>query len=300
MKRAFTLVELMVVISIIGILIAILVTNYGGTTESARAAHCLANMKNLANGVQSYLGGAGCYPLAGSCEAMSIDLNNGSARKGYSEWRGWVSWDSRGAYAGSPQSHVASASWFTSAYNQETEVRMYALTNGALWTAVSGSADCYTCPSHVNKMRAGQRPCWSYVMSAYFGWDHSQGGRAVTINDPRKWRESVTRTDKRLLFAELQWSNLTGSEPNVSASPGLANDCVLQYRNAPNYHGNAESIGFNHTAGRDVMAHVVFADGHAEKLVWRPDANLQELTEWLCDARDVAYDTGSKKYVEMK
>ena len=61
MKRAFTLVELMVVISIIGILIAILVTNYGGATESARAAHCLANMKNLANGVQSYLGGAGCY-----------------------------------------------------------------------------------------------------------------------------------------------------------------------------------------------------------------------------------------------
>ena len=78
MKRAFTLVELMVVISIIGILIAILVTNYVGTTESARAAHCLANMKNLANGVQSYLGGAGCYPLAGSCEAMSMDLDNGS------------------------------------------------------------------------------------------------------------------------------------------------------------------------------------------------------------------------------
>lgn len=51
MKKGFTLVEILVVIGIIGLIMASLIYFFG-STESARSAECLVNMKNLANAVQ--------------------------------------------------------------------------------------------------------------------------------------------------------------------------------------------------------------------------------------------------------
>ncbi|RRJ97131.1 DUF1559 domain-containing protein [Opitutaceae bacterium TAV4] len=51
---AFTLIELLTVIAIIGILAAIIIPTVGKVRESARTATCLSNIRQLANAMQLY------------------------------------------------------------------------------------------------------------------------------------------------------------------------------------------------------------------------------------------------------
>ena len=53
-RGGFTIIELLVVIGIIGVLAGVLLASFSGGTESARAAKCLSNMRNLAQGAISY------------------------------------------------------------------------------------------------------------------------------------------------------------------------------------------------------------------------------------------------------
>ena len=54
-EHGFTLIELLVVIAIIGILAAMLFPVFARARESARKTQCLANVKNIAMGMQIYL-----------------------------------------------------------------------------------------------------------------------------------------------------------------------------------------------------------------------------------------------------
>ncbi len=306
MKRAFTLIELIVVIGILGILMATLMGVFSGGNEQARATQCLANMKNLANGVQSYIGAHLRWPMAGSVETISVKWQGGGkdVKEVYGEMPGWISWNSRGSYRSSPTSHQAGQDWFTSAYNMDPDTREFAITNGALWSAVSGAKSCYTCPSHGKVVKGLERdPAWSYVMNAYFGWDRTMGKDALTLDeDPRIRNDSgsVRNAHKILLFAELQWTDFAGTAPNISSSSGIENDSVLQYKDCAKGIGEAESIGFNHKSGRDVVAHVVFADGHTDKIIWNANQDLQDLTKWLCTGTDIQYNSSSKRWEEVR
>ena len=97
-------------------------------------------MRSLATACNTRAASQGSYPLAGSSEVRKINLNGGTSgsRETYREAHGWISWNSRGSYSGgSSSSHVSSLSWFTSAYCDDVETRLYALTNGAIWSTVS-------------------------------------------------------------------------------------------------------------------------------------------------------------------
>lgn len=297
MKKAFTLIELLIVIGILAVLIGTLVAALSGGTEAARAARCLSNLKNLANACNAYAMATDCYPLAGSVEIRSIDRDESSAgeiKQRYVEAPGWLSWDSRGAYEGKTTSHVASGGWFTSAYNQEFDIRQHALTNGALWRYVSENADVFVCPVHRRSM-GSQNPLWSYVMNERFGYDSSQGSQAKLYN-PHVGYGRLPRPDRVLMFSELQFLDNDRVEVSTDRGAGIRNDCTLQYK-------RDEIVGFNHPNGkRGLFAHVVFADGHTEKLVvpaspsgmkWSiavGKSELEELTEWLCTGEDVFFN----------
>lgn len=307
MKKAFTLIELIVVVGIIAILIGTLLATLAGGTESARTAKCLTNMKNLATACNSCAMSEGSYPLAGSVEVRTRDMQKSSGssmRLAFAERKGWLSWDSRNAYpSGVASSHAASGGWFTSAYSKDDDVRLHALTNGAIWRYVSENSDVFVCPLHRKRMRQ-LNPVWSYVMNQKFGYDESQGAKPKDMDTSIAYGQ-LRRSDRMLMFAELQFVQNDVAHVNTDAGPGLKNDCTLQYSK------NNEIIGFNHPNGkRGLFAHIAFADGHVEKInipaapkgdgwaVKLGQNDLKDLTKWLCEGKDVTFD--GKRYEVME
>lgn len=69
-RGAFTLVELLVVISIIGMLIGLLLPAVQQAREAARSNTCRSNMHNLVLGVQNFVTAKGTYP--GYCDTLSL------------------------------------------------------------------------------------------------------------------------------------------------------------------------------------------------------------------------------------
>src|SRR5882757_2760219 len=62
MRRAFTLVELLVVLAIVGVLIALLLPAVQSARESARRSSCANNLKQIGLALQSYHGVHRSFP----------------------------------------------------------------------------------------------------------------------------------------------------------------------------------------------------------------------------------------------
>jgi len=75
-RRGFTLVELLVVITIIGILIALLLPAVQAAREAARQSQCRNNMKQLGLAIHNYVSTFNVFPPAGIAYGTSAGTGN--------------------------------------------------------------------------------------------------------------------------------------------------------------------------------------------------------------------------------
>ena len=280
MKKAFSLVEMIVVIGIIAVLMAFLLPALTGASESAKAAKCLANMHAIAMGVQAKAMSDGYYPLAGS-RVRKGGTGNSSGTTVVHGWIGWCADDPSSSYI--------------SPYSTDKDARRLSMTNSVIWQAIAKNRDVFVCPTHrelAHRKLGGKDkygPLWSYAMNASMGWNSSGKVYNNTMKGGPQY-ETLGYTAKTLLIAELPALECGNGvqKAEFSTSATLSNDPILQYEGCEK--SNNEIIGFNHRQGkRDIIAHVCFVDGHTEKFKLPRNAkqtNLRKLTKWLCCPQD--------------
>lgn len=324
-KSAFTLIELIVVIGIIGILMGVALSQFGGSTASAKAAKCETNMRNLVTAAHTCALtdeiGPGWFPCAESYSLRRI--NTKTAKIVYDNARcAWISGSER-----RPRHSKEAISFQYIPFNTDREdLLRHALTNGyykgEMWKAMGATKSAYQCPVHVEAVRKAYKqqippgvPGWSYAINYYFGSDKfysddyqskgkgfkTQGGSCTSF--PKKFDNLVSRDPAKLLmFAELP--ALSINEPGcpefdigsrLTTADRFA-DAVLDPWN------NNETIGFNHkTSSRGIFGHVAFTDGHVEKLLYPRSSSALDplaLTKALCAGHEVSFVKGG--YADMQ
>lgn len=295
MKRAFTLIELLVVIGIIGILVGVLLGTFAGSTESARAARCLSNMKSLANAIQGHGMQWGAFPPAASSESSAADVSGGlsNVKLKYNESRGWISWYSKGLYPS--DSSQESSCRTIGLYSDVPDDYNFAIENGSAYPFLGKNSTAMVCPSHKEKFATAR---WSYFMNPNAGG--AKLGQKISIEvEPEVVKER--NADRVLLFGEIpflkkkgpgDWFPGINDDGKTNPTGNDETDAVIQF--------DKENIGANHKSGKLWVAHVAFADGHVEKLrvsgsggKVMTGSDLRELTEWLCKGEDISF-TGQR------
>ena len=85
---AFTLVEILVVVAIIGILAAILFPVFSKAREQARSTQCKSNLKQIGLALQMYEADAGRLPVAWNGDELNVPSN--AATLPYGQGIGWT------------------------------------------------------------------------------------------------------------------------------------------------------------------------------------------------------------------
>ncbi len=89
-SRAFTLVELLVVIAVIGVLISLLLPAIQAAREAARRAQCCNNLRQLALAVNSYETATKHYPPAGIVGPRIMDIWKGPMNPRSGNMLSWI------------------------------------------------------------------------------------------------------------------------------------------------------------------------------------------------------------------
>jgi prepilin-type N-terminal cleavage/methylation domain-containing protein len=135
LSAAFTLIEVLVVVAIIGVLVALLLPAVQSAREAARRAQCVNNLKQIGLALHNYESTNGSFPT-GAITYQETPLDCGTLRRGYSLFALILN--------GMEQSSVYNAINFSFAsVGIQGTISAGAVNNSALTTKVNS----YICPS---------------------------------------------------------------------------------------------------------------------------------------------------------
>lgn len=263
-RPGFTLIELMVVITIIGILLALLAPVAGDAKERARSAKCVGNLKQLHTAVLNHFSEHGHIPDAYSAERRlyTVDANGNRQDKGWEQHkRGWVDWynyetataetdTGSGEHGGNHRTY-----WYGSMGIRCNE-------KGALYDHARDDG-IYVCPSFAKKYRGpgGEKAVRSYVMNRSKGGSIQTGDayRKILFADGAYWE---TYEGNQVCQYGLRWTDRDQSDGGEGDKYWYtAMDGMLDHRDW-NAGRPKERVGSDHHG----KANVVFLDGHVEKV----------------------------------
>ncbi|OHB53856.1 MAG: hypothetical protein A2Y10_00295 [Planctomycetes bacterium GWF2_41_51] len=271
--KGFTLVELLVVISIIAILLAVLVPALNNAREQARAIVCGSNIKNY-----------------GPVLIMYAQDNNGKLPFSFS-WLYSMKTIKAGVDSGKCQQECR---WH---YDKDAP-------DGTLWPYLK-TADVHMCPTFKNFAQAGGlnicpnkaahstgrdgskmpfNPRYSYSMNRWLGMDWMSFLQDPTLRtEPSIKLSQVTRTSQCFAFSEENLWHINGGRDSLNhplrkgdtvvySWTALAKTDLWLYalkRDNPNYEVQANFATYHgvSTGKRDEgKANVLFVDGHVAKI----------------------------------
>lgn len=299
--NGFTLVELLVVISILAILAAALTAQVTKARTMGQALRCKANLYNLAKAALNYGVDHECMPWAGSYERVWPEIVTGKFVPIYHEYPGWVAWTGSGKWT---SRDMQCGQMKRACYFGETAYQ--SITNGTLWSYAGKDLAAYTCDVHksVAKRAGRSKVMRSYVMNGYFGFDHKSNPSPANMPDWHEIRlDSVSARGSAaslLLFAEMPaYKGASHAEDVAGDEHGPGSDGVLETDTSSCGYGTTQTeiLGFNHQVAKRYVAHVAYADGHADVLIEPKgiaDTDLKELARQLCCGDEVSQDLREK------
>lgn len=280
MKKAFTLIEMLIVVGIIAALAAIVLVNIRGATDSANATKCMNNMRSLFVAMDSIAMDSGSYPLAGPCTRKG-SVKNKVTKDTYEPW---ISRD-----------HSKKMVPCYGTGNDDED--RFAITNGSMgtvWKALAGNDSAYNCPMFAKDHLAkrNRMPLFSYAMNAVKFLSDVTAMLDSFLGVGMVQYNTIERADRAVMFAELPISQSCGYDP--LAKPETCDATLKPDVGNKAWKGSREAIGFVHQdKQKRYYGHVVFVDGHIEKFMQPPaGSSLKEdkLTAHICSGDDVAYD----------
>ncbi len=293
MRKAFTLLELLIVIAILGLLMGLLVPQAGKALRQARESNCRSNLRNLQVAATTFaVSGGGGLPYAGSYELRG-------PRGLWHERRGWVSWRPR---SGNTFPRWGTTTPRTGEMEDAGHIgdrALFGLRHGTLFNYVSGEVKTYRCPvaardegfrSRIGASRTDQVHL-TYVMNEFFhyhgwrSWDPRQLtwiGTNEGTNIAPPGQPGVTahpEASRLVLFAEhsgVRWnhqdSSVTIGRNCVLHIPdNMANQAINSAANTTvprlgGYHDGPLTV--RGSDGRAIpWGLVIFLDGHIEKVL---------------------------------
>ncbi|MGI6496234.1 MAG: type II secretion system protein [Kiritimatiellia bacterium] len=303
MRKAFTLVELLIVIAIISLLATASVKMIGAARASGHSARCQGNLKALWQGVMNCASesDSGDLPYAGSHDFYWPHDNRHHCHNG---WVCWIPADGGavGSYyplpankpdrVGSVRQHSGSVEGKDrteahslvypvvggTANEKNDNAAVDSIRYSSFFTYVNEDMSIYCCPAFRSVVPGAKR---SYVMNEWFGSRRNIRHHPVHLH---KLGDGV-QASRILLFTEMpftagsstgkrggnppyNWNDFKGEvHGEVNRDRGLSQDSVFDcYVDAVKNSHPKEVYGCLHRKSGRMWAHAIFLDGHIESL----------------------------------
>lgn len=262
-ERAFTLIEVLIVVAIIGLMVSILVPVLSRGREQVRSTACQSNMKQLAHGMFLYVADQKVLPGTHSLFFFQRLFGNEWSRPPGVTWDG--ARDGLDGFSYSPA--------YSKPHHLDPEFVDHVPFQGTLFRLVKNE-DVYLCPDDKpgkaldTPLGGGGNGRLSYAMNAYIGYkspEQLEGFRYVadSLDNPLPGGQETRsfKSGQRVLFPTSRFMLLFEEHPfyhsNTSFPEGNFNGLD---RIATRHMPSAE----DENGGANGWSSCAFLDGHAE------------------------------------